>query len=262
MSEGLWERSLWRNSELDLLFGTRIVEYDMRSAGLNLIIYYKLLPEDQIQELQRMEKHAKDVKIGLLQKHDKEFTKKLSEAFAQARRMFFEANTLSEENVLAIKKDAIFTMDVYPKVTTFDNLEFVPKNTYTSFLYLNRLEFYVNSKTRTIDIKGLGQKESLDEVRRMHGESMLKFMLNYCSMMEKHLSNEDMMRWLTDFIRKYRSMKLPMPYYRQLGPGNSYLIYNELEQDWMAVSDTDASATVDIRYNYFNYIVPMADICI
>ena len=204
MSTGLWERSLWRNPGFDLLFGTRIVEYDMRSAGLNLIIYYKLLPEEQIQELQRMEKHAKDVKIGLLQKHNKEFTKQLSEAFAQARKMFFEANGLSEENVLAIKKDAIFTMDVYPSQTAFDNLEFVPKNTYSSFLYLNKLEFYVNTKLRLIDIKGLGQKESLDEVRRLHGDYMLRFFQNYCSMMEKHLSNQDMMRWLTDFIRKYR----------------------------------------------------------
>jgi hypothetical protein len=258
----LWERSLWRNPGIDLVFGTRIVEYDMKSAGLNLIIYYKLLPDDQIQELQRMEKHAKDVKIGLLQKHDKEFTKKLSDAFAEARRMFFEANALSEENVLAIKKDAIFTMDVYPKETHFENLEFVPKNTYSSFLYLNRLEFYLNTKTKVIDIKGLGQKESLDEVRNMHGEYMLKFIMRYSAMLEKHMTNEDMMRWLSSFVRKYRAKKLAIEYYRQLGPGNSYMVYNELEDDYMAVAETIEIDKVDIRYNYFNYIVPLAQNCI
>ena len=33
----------------------------------------------------------------------------------------------------------------------------LPKNKYTSFIKLNKLEFYINTRTRQVDVKGLGQ---------------------------------------------------------------------------------------------------------
>ena len=102
MKSNLWERSLWLNTTMEYIFGSRIVEYDMKSAGLSLVTYFKLLPESTIDDIRRMEKKARVIKLGLIQREDKEFAKKLSDAFKEARRMFFEANGIDEESILSI----------------------------------------------------------------------------------------------------------------------------------------------------------------
>ena len=38
----LYERTLYLNKEIDYLFNCEIREYDLKSAGLNLIKYFKL----------------------------------------------------------------------------------------------------------------------------------------------------------------------------------------------------------------------------
>ena len=43
------------------------------------------------------------------QKNDKKFRTDLKEAFSMARESFFISNGLEEEDVISIKKDAIFT---------------------------------------------------------------------------------------------------------------------------------------------------------
>jgi hypothetical protein len=108
----LYERSNWINPAYEYLFGKKIVEYDIQSAGFSLIKEYGLLDEKTIHDLDKVEsKKELVVKVGLIQKNNKEFAKKLSDAFKDARKRFFEANTLNEKNILSIKKDAFFTID-------------------------------------------------------------------------------------------------------------------------------------------------------
>ena len=89
----LYERSSWINPKYEYLFGKKIVEYDMQSAGFSLVKEYKLLDEKTIQDLNNTgSKRELVVKLGLIQKKNKEFAKALSDAFKEARRRFFEAN--------------------------------------------------------------------------------------------------------------------------------------------------------------------------
>ena len=94
LKSNLYERTLYLNKEIDYLFNCEIREYDLKSAGLNLIKYFKLLPQDKIDYLDKMDKEARNKEIGMLQKQ-KEFDKQLKDAFTEARRMFFDANNIN-----------------------------------------------------------------------------------------------------------------------------------------------------------------------
>lgn len=262
MKSNLWERSLWLNTTMEYIFGSRIVEYDMKSAGLSLVTYFKLLPESTIDDIRRMEKKARVIKLGLIQREDKEFAKKLSDAFKEARRMFFEANGLDEESILSIKKDAFFLVDSYPKTTEFGEIKFVEKNKYSTFFYLNKLEFYLNTKLKEIDIKGLGQNESLDKVKEMHGDYMLSFFQKFSKMKELNSDEVAMANFLCKFVKEYRNKELPIGYYRELNREHMYSVYDTELDQMLKIKDTGDTEKLDVSYNYFNYIVPLVNLCI
>ena len=53
----LYKRTTWLNKNIDFSFGSSITEYDMKSAGLSLIKEFKMLPDDEIQKLEALNKH-------------------------------------------------------------------------------------------------------------------------------------------------------------------------------------------------------------
>lgn len=262
INEELWKRTTWKNKNIEFLFACDIVEYDLKSAGLNLCKQYELLPIDTIKSLENMDKKAQVKKLGLIQRNDKEFTKKLLVAFEDARKWFITSNELTEDKILCTKKDAIFVIDSYIKHSEDRYLRFIPKNKYSSYLYLNKYEFYVNTDMDIIDIKGLGQGEELDRIRSLHGDYMLKFLYKFCSYKEKMINYKIMIKEITDFIRRYRSRELPIEYYRQLNKYNCYELWDSNMNKFIQVSDTDRINDINIGYNYINYVLPLANMYI
>lgn len=256
--ERLWEKTIWLNSDIDFIFGANIVEYDMKSAGLSLIKEFKLLDDNTISELDKMTKLAKNKKIGLLQRADKEFTSRLSLAFKEARRRFMVANNLAVENILSIKKDAIFVINSFCKVLKFGHIEFQRKNTYTTFFKLNKIEFFFNIETKQIDLKGLGQGEELEKVIELHGNYLLDFMLKFATLREYGVSTKSMRKFLRNFIVDYRGRNLDINYYRELDKGLGYELYDEALGEYIKVSETDDKNNVNITSNYIHYILPLA----
>ena len=255
MSE-LYKRSLYRNKDYDFIFGSDIVEYDIRSAGLSLIKYYDLLPQKTIDFLEGMEKDARNKQIGMIQRDDPVFKERLKESFVNIRKVFFETNDIQDNEILAIKKDSIFTLDRHMSQRTCGPVEFVRKNTYTSYLYLNNYEIYINSMLRKIDIKGLSDYEE-------HRAYMLDFLISFCAVNEGAPSKKLPISRLLTFIDKYRHKDLPAGYYRRLSQENNFIIFDEINEEWVEVNDIDTSKyDVDISYNYINYLVPLAGIYI
>jgi hypothetical protein len=252
----LYKRSLYRNKDYDFIFGSDIVEYDIRSAGLSLIKYYDLLPQKTIDFLEGMEKDARNKQIGMIQRDDPVFKERLKESFVNIRKVFFETNDIQDNEILAIKKDAIFTLDRHMSQRAFGPVEFVRKNTYTSYLYLNNYEMYINSMLRKIDIKGLSDYEE-------HRAYMLDFLISFCAVNEGAPSKKLPISRLLTFIDKYRHKDLPAGYYRRLSQENNFIIFDEINEEWVEVNDIDTSKyDVDISYNYINYLVPLAGIYI
>jgi hypothetical protein len=82
------DKSIWINKDIQFLFNTNIVEYDMKAASVSVCEHDHLLNEDLIQQLKLMPKEQRTRKMGLLQRDDAEFSKKLLNGIKNIRRKF------------------------------------------------------------------------------------------------------------------------------------------------------------------------------
>lgn len=253
----LYERHNYTNKSIDYLVGDEIIEYDIKSAGMNLCKQFGLLSEDKINLLESLSKKPRNIQLGLYQKADKTLVKRLNEKFVEARRLFFEANCIQDADVLSIKKDALF-ITKRCKHLTFGNIVFTPKNVYTSYCLLNGMEIYTNRKY--CHLKGIDDK-SLEP----HREYMLDFFKNFFTLLETS-TEQKTISYLKEFMFLYKTRELHVGYYRQLNRYSGYLIDDlQLHDSFSTVVDqvkqSDAER-LNISYNYIKYLIPLISILI
>ena len=176
----LWEKSNYLNKDIPYIISKEITEYDIRSAGFNIIKRYGLVDSKRLQLLHNTSREHRHVLIGLWCKDDKELSAALGEGFKDIRKSFFIANEIVDSDILSIKKDAIITTK-HCDVCEFDNIEFVPKNRYTSYFYLNKIEFYVGRYE--LDVKGIN-----DEKLKLHRQYMLDFLFRVFKMLSNNVN--------------------------------------------------------------------------
>ena len=51
MVSELYKRTMYLNKNIEFIFGKEIIEYDIKSAGFNIIKKFKFLPEDKARGL-------------------------------------------------------------------------------------------------------------------------------------------------------------------------------------------------------------------
>ena len=172
----LYKKHLYLNKDIENIVSKEIIEYDIKSAGFNLIKRFKLLSDSQINYLESLNRESRHRAIGLIERDDKSLSEKLNKCFEKVRKEFFEANDIDEDEILSIKKDAIFCLKRCHNLQ-FDNVEFVEKNVYTSYYYLAKNEFYVGNNT--LDVKGIS-----DDKLTLHRDYMVDFLFNIFKMFE------------------------------------------------------------------------------
>lgn len=255
MTKQLWERHNYTNHEIEILINSEIVEYDIKSAGLSLAKEYKYLSEKTIEKLEKMNKADRNRRMGILKISDKQLSKNENNALVEARKLFIKSNNLSVENIIAIKKDAIFVTHRCNN-RKFGNIEFVPKNKYTSYIEINKLEFYFNSNR--LDIKGID-----DVMLEKHDNYMLNFFKTYLSLLES--GNESQLKdYITNFVYRYKTKLLDLGYYREFNASSSYRLKDMIENNIYGIDTINSSSfeDIDISYNYFNYLVPLCTMLI
>lgn len=248
----LYEKHNYLNRNIEYLINNEITEYDMKSAGFNIIKKFKLLDNNKIEHLESLSKKRRQITIGLYQKDDPAFKEELNEKFIEMRKLFFEANELKDDEVLSIKKDAIVTLRKCFN-TTFDNVEFVDKNVYTSYFYINKFEFYVNDKT--LDLKGID-----NEKLELHRAYMLDFLYKIFRLFETNSNKKYIIENLREFISFYKDKMLHIGYYRELNRDSLYKLNREFLNDYIGLENTKTLDGIDISYNYMKYIVPIMNI--
>lgn len=228
-------KQVWINPNIQYLFDNEIIEYDMQDAGFSLIKQFKLLPDEKINELTKMGKgKERHIKIGKMQGEDKVFSKALSDKFADLRKIFISVNNLTDNEILSVKKDAIFTIGKCSK-TKFGSIQFIPKNIYSSYVRfpnINDLEIYYSKDQ--IDIKGIS-----DTIINRHRLYMLDFIRNIISMIES--KDIRVRRYLIKFIMDYKQHNLDDGY---------YLEFNSKSKD------------INILFNYREVIIKFLQIVI
>lgn len=234
--------------DVDYLVNHEIYEYDISSAGYNISKYYNLLPDDILEEISNItDKNKRVVKLGLLQRENRDFKDKLKEGFINIRKEFFESNNIKDDEILSIKKDAIFTLKPCTH-TEFGNVVFKNKNYYTSYYRFYPHEFYYGDNK--VDIKGISE---VNIVR--HKDYMIDFLIGLFKRME--ISKESKtIKYLVEFINYYKLRQLSSEYYRELDNRSRFRLLKPIGDNIFMDEAVDKNL-LDISYNYMTYLVPM-----
>lgn len=253
----LYKRDLYLNKSLDILLNMDIIEYDLKSANTSLCREYKLLPKEEIDAIEDLPKKDRVTKIGKLMRKDSKFKDGLKEAFLDIRYRFFTENDIQDNDILSVKKDAIFTLRKC-KVREFGYCKFVPKNQYSSYMYLNNMEFYYKPDifdydNSVIDVKGIS-----DVCVQKHNNHMMHFLRNVFRHMEES-STETSYTYIKNFIDAYKGLELDPNYYREFDQ-TSVIRMNDSDvtyDDPIFIPYENKNEHIDISYNFANIILPI-----
>jgi hypothetical protein len=225
----------WLNPNIEFIFNTEIVEYDLQAAGYSLIREYQLLHKDQIYQLSQLDKKERNIAIGKLQRDIPGLGKRLSDRFVDVRELFMKENNLDDSRLISVKRDAFFTIGKCYKTHLRDELRFVPKSTYSSYIRFpnnSNIELYYSSEK--LDVKGIGEMGLA-----RHRLYLLSMMSKLMKMIESKDSN--IKRYWRKLVESYKLNQLEEGY---------YLEFNNKSQE------------IDPVFNYIKVIVPLTQIII
>lgn len=226
-------KSTWLNPNIEYLFNDDIIEYDIHDAGFSLIQQYQLLPPEKIKELERIPKGIqRHIQVGVLQRDDKEFSKRLTDKFTEVRALFMMMNQLKDDSIISVKKDAIYTIGKV-KRTTFGKVKFMEKNHYSSYIRfpdITNLELYYGENG--IDVKGMG-----DAAVNRHRLYMLEFLRKSIKSIEEQDSS--VKRKFMRFFNQYKFDELDEEF---------YIEFNNISRDQNKL------------FNYTNLLIPLLKI--
>ena len=252
MPSNNYTKDLYVNHGFDFIRSANIKEYDIRAAGFNILIAANVLSKEKIDKLNSLPKKKRNIKIGLMIKSNKEYGKIINKGLVEYRKKFFEANDIEDNNLVSVHRDAILVVNKRIKQTVFDNIEFVQKNKYSSFYYINKKEFYYSKINNTLHVKGID-----DEILEISQDYFLSFMRKVISYNE--ISQQSAGEYLYKFADKYRHKKLNKNYYRELDNGLYRLLDLKFAGSDVGVVDIDKEY-IDIDWNYKRYILPLISI--
>ena len=249
----LYEKHNYLNKNIEYIISNEIIEYDMKSAGFNIVKKFKLLDDAKIHHLEGLTKDKRQITLGLYQRSNREFAEQLNSKFVEMRKLFFEANDINDDDVISIKKDAIITTKrCYD--TIFDNVEFAEKHIYSSYYYISKFELYVGPTS--IDLKGIS-----DDKLVYHKDYMLDFLFRFLKLVEVG-SRKQIITNLIQFANFYKSRELDIGYYRELNADSLFRLNKTFIGDLVGFQDVSSVDNIDISFNYMKFIVPLIRILI
>lgn len=260
------------NTSRPLEVNSRIVEWDMKRAGPNIIKELGLLPKDEIEKLELLPKKDCDIAIGKCQIKDKEFGKALEQAFADIMNQFIDDNGIDRDlDIISIKKDACFVINKSIKYDQFGKyIRFIPKNEYHAFMYITPslttgapLELYFK-RNGELDVKGLVSDRNVrKKILDLHENGIVNLLFYVVDLAEKSgLDPNKINTFLHDFVVMYKAKELEFDYYREFTVESRFR-YQFRGAEVMADQIDEAMLEkVDISYNYLHIILPLINLLV
>lgn len=252
----LLSKTNWTNPEVDLLIH-EIVEYDMRNGGFSIIREHRLISENEIAKILSIkDKHEQHVAVGNLSRDRKHkgLAAQMNEGFRQYRLRFGENNELSPDDIVSIKKDALFVKKYCYELKFGDHIEFMEKNIYQGFLRINKLESYW--KEDGVDIKGVNDN-NLDLYHRDYTCKMIwrfmKYLVRY--------DNEKAVKYIVKVMNDYKHLRLDPGYYRTFDDKSIYPVTLPTGQQLLIKElGPEMLPFCNVEYNYKNVYIPLLNI--
>lgn len=203
----------------------RIVEYDIKSANINILRKYHIIDEARYEYLSKLPKFDREKTVGLMIMTGKIQYSDIANGIKESKRLFFEANNIQDNQVVRIANDAVYvnTLTDLP-YTIFDGIEFRVKSVSTSFLNLNKILIFLSTENGILninDVIGIA-----NEYIPMHMK-LLSFIGNIMSLLEWG-NGEDAIRIIMDFYKDYVSKQLDIDYYREFNDRSAFKIVQDI----------------------------------
>ena len=229
------------------LIAHNIYEYDIQKANINVLYHEGVISKEYYEKLLVMDRMDRQIEIGYLQRNNPDATDKLSAGIMFFRNKFMEVNGLLPNDILAIKNDAIFVIDKIPKYTDFDNIHFIRKNMYSSFVKLINLEVYFKSDVingyTIIDVKGIS-----DDKLPLHEKGMISIIAEILFLVESG-DLQSAISYLNTVYMQYLNRDLSINFYREFSNRSQFLIkVNSIMYYIDQCKESDKYA-LDISYN-------------
>lgn len=254
MVSNLFAKDSFVNTNIPYLFNANIIEYDMKEAGFSLTKELKLLSDKTIESLTHMSKEKRKIELGKIERANPKYKEEKKNAFIYGRELFFKKNNLEDNDVISIKKDAIFVKRTCDYTQFGEYIDFRPKHQYTSYIqFEKRKEFYYSPSEYAF--KGIS-----DKLLKMHEEYMINFMCNYCRMMETS-DKKRVLSFLRRFIDKYKAKELNIGYYRRFDIKSNYDIIGQEDVIYMDYDEENID-DINILFNYQNIILKLVKIAV
>ena len=248
MDQGFFNRKNYL-LKVPYIFSSYIREYDISKANINILLSQGIINIDQYNYYMQLPKQDRQYQLGMLQKN-KNIEKALNNGLSKYRKLFIESNNISIQDILSVKNDAIFLINKIANITKFDNVEFLLKNTYTSYIYLqNKIEVYYSyyklSDKEIIDIKGIN-----DNTLKLHENYMLDF-ISYILYILQTDSAEKAIDIISIFYNDYVNRKLDIGYYREFNASSGYMICTKYQKFLASNLDNTEynKRSINISYN-------------
>jgi hypothetical protein len=254
----LWRKSQWINPSILALRSETIREYDLADAGMSVVRSGRLLPARRVSELEALPKAERVVAVGRICAVTPGLAEALNEGIASARKLFLEANSMSEDDVLAVRRDAVSTINLRADALEFGEYHWRQKAKWSSYLRLERsrrrTELLWSSWDHKMDVKGVPR-----EAKEACTGGILADLSRLISQWES-LSPE---RWLPTLARyrgKYVRMELLAESYRELNDAHCFRLKLRWVGDELCLlelGDESLLQEVDPYFNYVHLIAPL-----
>lgn len=260
--DSILERTMWVDTSIDLMIH-EIIEYDMKDGGLSIIKEEKLLPQKMIDKFDSLKKGIdRNAAIGKLRYSEKykDIPKQQNELFKKYRLLFGELNELNDDDIQAVRKDAIFSKRYCYNLDIGSYIHFVEKNVYQVYAAIEskaltgrrRIEFYWK-EDGWVDVKGIEDK-IVNAYHRDYTIQVISKVLRYIY----RYDYKGAIKYLSRFLTQYKQRTLDAGYYRTFDAESVFpvieedgrqVIYNEMGPDKMML--------LDITFNYMMVYVPL-----
>lgn len=215
----LWKRTLYTKKVKWLIH--EIFEYDISKANISILLQYGYISEREFNMYAQMNRLQRQIAIGRLQQ-DPKYARVINDGFVEARKALILTNNIQDEDIISIKKDALYVLNRLNH-TDFGYIRFTLRGNYSIFLYCKGLEiyFYYNEREDdyNIEIKGIN-----DDKLYLH-QDYISFICDVLRLVQKN-NVKDAIQLMMEFGKQYNAGSLPISYYREFNADSMYRIGN------------------------------------
>ena len=214
----------------------------------------KLIKEKDLQAIEALPKHNREVMIGNMIRMDKEIGKVIRKGIIEAKRQLFQANGVQTDEIQAIRSDAVFIIGRRLHVTEFGPVLF-REHQYSMYMKLNGIEFYYDRQNKAVAVKGI-RDEIVEGEDYQNG--ILKFIMTVMELLCRD-RRDALRKYLIDFNEAYKTKRLPICYYREMSNLDAYrtnMDIGVLSYSLTMPTEEDLPSINGV-YNYNRFVLPI-----